>query len=57
MRGSKAPSKTEIIEGPDAQELDDSNEEMDEGEVKAMLSAPPPVEPKEATPNKDDTEH
>ncbi len=56
MRGSKAPSETETIEELDAQELDDSNKEMDEGEVEAMPSALPPVGLKEATPNKDDTQ-
>ncbi len=47
MRGSKAPNETETIGGPDMQELDDGDEEeMDEGEVDATLSAPLPVGPK-----------
>ncbi len=39
------------------QEIGDDEEEMDEGEIDAMPSAPLPVGPKEATPNKDDTQH
>ncbi len=56
VRGSKAPSETKTIEGPDMQELDDGSREMDEGEVDAMPSALPPVGPKEATLKKDDTQ-
>ncbi len=57
MRGLKALSKTETIKGPDMQELNDGNEEMDEGEVEAMPSVLLPVGLKEVTPNKDDTQH
>ncbi len=57
MMSSKAPSKTGMIGGPDMQEIgDDEEEEMDEGEVDAILSVPLPVGPKEVTPNKDNTQ-
>ncbi len=56
MRGLKGLSETKTIEGPDTQELDDVNKEMDEGEVKATLSVLLPVGPKEVTPKKDDTQ-
>ncbi len=56
MRGSKALSETGTIGGTDAQELDDGCKEMDEGEVEAMPSAPPPIGPKDVTPKKDDTQ-
>ncbi len=56
MRGLKAPSKTGTTGGPDMQEISDGEEEMDEGEVDAMPSAPPLVGPKEVTPNLDNTQ-
>ncbi len=56
VRCSKALSETETIGGPDMQEIDDNNEEMDKGEANAMPSAPPLVGPKEATPKKDETQ-
>ncbi len=55
VRGSKAPSKTGTLEGPDVEVLEE--EEMDEGKVKAMPSALPPIVPRKATPKKDDTYH
>ncbi len=38
------------------QELDNSDEGMDEGKVKAMPSVPPPVGLEKVTPKKDDTQ-
>ncbi len=55
VRGLKDLSETGTIKGPDTQRLNSGDKGMDEGEIEAMPSAPPPVGPEKATLKKDDT--